>query len=243
MLLFLLWSRPLVKTHFPKDNPLHKLFNKNNVKVSYCTSRNMGTIIKDHNKQLLRNKQQEPTKLCNCRKKDECPLSGKCLASSIVYKATVTTSDDTKHYIGLTDTTFKTRYTNHKHTFKAPKHRNSTELSKFIWNLKDNNTPYNIKWSIIDRAPPYSTKTKRCHLCTTEKFHIIYSDRKSTLNKRTEFLSKCRHSSKFLLIYNWAHVTTATPFTYPPAPTYINNRNPTISSLLKIAKRMKQPVE
>ena len=192
----------LVKTHFPKDNPLHKLFNKNNVKVSYCTSRNMGTIIKDHNKQLLRNKQQEPTKLCNCRKKDECPLSGKCLASSIVYKATVTTSDDTKHYIGLTDTTFKTRYTNHKHTFKAPKHRNSTELSKFIWNLKDNNTPYNIKWSIIDRAPPYSTKTKRCHLCTTEKFHIIYSDRKSTLNKRTEFLSKCRHSSKFLLIYN-----------------------------------------
>ena len=192
----------LVKIHFPKGNQLHKLFNKNNVKVSYSCSRNMGSIIKAHNNQLLRTKPEEPKKLCNCRKKDECPLSGKCLTPSVVYKATVTTSDDTKHYIGLTDSIFKTRFSNHKHSFKTPKHRNSTELSKFIWKLKDSNTNYNINWSVIDRAQPYSPKTKRCNLCITEKMHIIYSDSQSTLNKRTEFLSKCRHCSKYLLINN-----------------------------------------
>ena len=114
----------------------------------------------------------------------------------------VTTSDDQKHYIGLTESTFKTRYTYHKYTFKTPKHRNSTELSKLVWKLKDNNINYNIKWSIIDRALPYSNKTKRCNLCITEKFHIIYSDSQSILNRRSEFLSKCRHSSKFLLSNN-----------------------------------------
>lgn len=190
----------LVKKHFPKGCTLHKLFNKNNVKVSYSCSRNMGSIIKAHNNQLLATKQQEQKKSCNCRKKHECPLSGNCLASSIIYKATVTTNDDDgKHYIGLTDTTFKTRYTNHKHTFNTSKHRNSTELSKYIWKLKDNNVHYNIKWSIIDRALSYSTKTKRCNLCSTEKLHIIYSDKQSILNKRTELLSKCRHSNKFLI--------------------------------------------
>ena len=191
----------LIKIHFPKDNPLHKIFNKNNVKVSYSCSRNMGNIIKAHNNQLLKTKMEEK-KLCNCRIKDDCPLSGNCLISSVVYKATVTTSDEEKQYIGLTDSTFKTRYTHHKYTFKTPKHRYSTELSKFVWKLKDNNTSYNIKWSIIDRAQSYSPKTKRCNLCLTEKLHIIYSDSQSLLNKRTEFLSKCRHSNKFLLINN-----------------------------------------
>jgi hypothetical protein len=41
--------------------------------------------------------------------------------------------------VGLTENEFKTRYTNHKASFNNYEKRNSTELSKYIWNLKNNN--------------------------------------------------------------------------------------------------------
>ena len=46
---------------------------------------------------------------------------------------------------------------------------NSTELFKYIWQLKDNSVNFNIKWSIIARARPYNNTTKRCDLCLTVK--------------------------------------------------------------------------
>ena len=46
---------------------------------------------------------------CNCRKKDQCPLDNKCLTSSVIYNAQVTTNNTTKNYIGLTEGTFKQR--------------------------------------------------------------------------------------------------------------------------------------
>ena len=52
---------------------------------------------------------------------------------------------------------------------------NSTELSKYIWQLGDRNKDFNIKWTIVCRARPYSNITKRCNLCTTEKLMIINS--------------------------------------------------------------------
>ena len=82
-----------------------------------------------------------------------------------------------KNYIGLTEGTFKQRYTQHKATFKNRRYTNSTELSNHIWNLRDNNQNFNIKWSIISRARPYNNISKRCDLCLTEKLMII------TLNK------------------------------------------------------------
>ena len=39
---------------------------------------------------------------------------------------------------GLAESDFKTRYRNHTASFCHAKHRNSTELSKHIWTLKDN---------------------------------------------------------------------------------------------------------
>ena len=79
--------------------------------------------------------------------------------------------------------------------------RNSTELSKHIWNLKDNNLSYAIKWEILCRAPHYSKVTKRCNLCIAEKFHILCKLGNATLNKRNELISRCRHEDKFLLRY------------------------------------------
>ena len=44
----------LLKQHFPKSNRLHKIFNKNTVKVSYSCMSNLSSIISSHNKRLLR---------------------------------------------------------------------------------------------------------------------------------------------------------------------------------------------
>ena len=115
---------------------------------------------------------------------------------------TVTTSDDTKEYIGLTSNTFKQRYTCHKSTFTNKNKAHSTSLSTYIWQLKDQNTPFTVDWSIMGRAQSYSRKTRNCQLCTLEKTQITLADPSRTLNKRNEIISKCRHRDKWLL-KNW----------------------------------------
>jgi hypothetical protein len=69
-------------------------------------------------------------KECNCRIPGNCPMNGRCLKESIIYQATVTTSESKETYIGLTKNTFKERFNGHTKTFKNPSKRNSTELSK-----------------------------------------------------------------------------------------------------------------
>ena len=44
--------RDLLDKHFPQNNQLQKIFNRNTVKVSYSCTPNVGSIIKSHNKKL-----------------------------------------------------------------------------------------------------------------------------------------------------------------------------------------------
>ena len=84
-------------------------------------------------------------------------------------------------------------------TFRHTKHRNSTELSKHVWSLKDNNIDYSISWRIISSSSSYNSSSKRCNLCLKEKFLIICRPDLSSLNKRNELVSSCRHRNKALL--------------------------------------------
>ena len=122
-----------------------------------------------------------------------------CLIKSVVYKATVATANGEKEYTGLTENTFKQRYGSHKSSFNNRKLQTSTELSKYIWTLKDSNTPFVIKWRVHRRAAAYSNKSKRCNLCLAEKLAIAECDKHGSLNKRSELVSKCRHENKFYL--------------------------------------------
>ena len=203
----------LIDKHFPKDHKLRKIFNRNTIKISYSCMNNAKQIIDNHNKQILKSYTQandtatanpntiQNKKTCNCRQKNTCPLEGNCLQSSVIYQATVTRNDNntTETYIGLTENDFKTRYRNHTASFRHSKHRNSTELSKHIWTLKDNNIEHYISWRILSSHSPYNSSSKRCSLCLKEKFLIIYRPKLSTLNKRNELVSSCRHRNKALL--------------------------------------------
>ena len=82
-------------------------------------------------------KNEENKKTCNCRVPVNCPLGGECLVSSVVYKATV--KDDSggiNSYVGITEGTFKERYTGHKSSFNLPSKTTATTLSGHVWMLK-----------------------------------------------------------------------------------------------------------
>ena len=49
----------LVEKHFPREHKLHKIFNKNTLKVSYSCSQNMTQIINSHNRKAKQPKKEE----------------------------------------------------------------------------------------------------------------------------------------------------------------------------------------
>lgn len=163
---------------------------------------NIKSVIDQHNRRTLNKYNKQPIehhKTCNCRKKEECPLNGKCLSENLIYKATVESKNKVETYVGLTANTFKTRYQNHKSSFNNERLQHSTELSKHIWSLKEQDIKYNIKWEIICRAQPYTNVTKQCNLCLMEKYFIIFKPDFASLNKRSELVSTCRHARKFMI--------------------------------------------
>ncbi len=194
----------LIDKHFPPNHKLHKIFNRNTVKVSYSCMNNVKSIISKHNTRITgRSKPQcEVIDPCTCRDKKTCPLQEKCMTKDIVYKATITTSNtnSTKHYIGMTASTFKERYRNHIKSFNHKRYSNDTELSKYIWKLKDNKQDFDITWSVLKQSISYTGGSKRCNLCLEEKLCILKDKNKQNLlNKKSEIVSTCNHRKKHLI--------------------------------------------
>ncbi len=194
----------LIDKHFPPNHKLHKIFNRNTVKVSYSCMNNVKSIISKHNTRITGKSkpQHEVIDPCTCRDKKTCPLQEKCMTKDIVYKATVTTSNtnSTKHYIGMTASTFKERYRNHIKSFNHRRYSNDTELSKYIWKLKDNKQDFDITWSVLKQSISYTGGSKRCNLCLEEKLCILKDKNKQNLlNKKSEIVSTCNHRKKHLI--------------------------------------------
>ena len=191
----------LIDKHFPPQHKLHKIFNRNKIKVSYSCTENVKKIIQAHNKKVTTT-ETSIVPPCNCRNKNSCQLNGQCRTTNVVYQCEVTAPNiPRKIYIGVTEGEWKSRYSSHKQSFTHKKYSNNTSLSTYIWELKDkhNITP-TLSWSILKRAKAYSNITKRCQLCLQEKLAIItYPKPEELLNKKSELISKCRHENKFLL--------------------------------------------
>ena len=191
----------MLKEYFPRHHKYYSIFNKNTIKVSYDCMENMEKIIKNHNSKILNEDtgRETETRTCNCRKKDSCPLEGKCLSKEIIYKAEVKTQSSANVYYGVCATTFKKRFANHKKSLNTQKYKEETALSKFIWELKDQNIQYEIAWSIHGRAPAYRCGTRKCSLCMAEKMAILQEDPEKLINKISDLVSWCPHRLKFQL--------------------------------------------
>ena len=159
---------------------------------------NISSILSTHNKDILNPKQ---TSLgCSCRSKDNCPLDVELLTPNVIYCADITTDYDHKFYYGTSETTFKHCHSNHTRDFKHVKYQHATELAVYIWQLKNNNFNYSIKWVIASKVYGYANSLS-CKLCFMEKYWIIkYFDNPNLLNKKLELINKCRHQNKILLI-------------------------------------------
>ena len=109
---------------FGKNHKYRKIFNRNNVKISYSCMDDMRNIINSHKKKVTNSDNETNAKTCNCWNKGNCPRDNKCLTKNILYKAEVETNDgitnelSRKVYFGISETEFKSRYNNHKMSFR-----------------------------------------------------------------------------------------------------------------------------
>ena len=189
----------LVEKSFPPWHPLKKICNRNTIKLSYRCTPSMSSVISARNAKLLAPPPAQERKMCSCTGANTCPLGGKCLSESVVYKATVKQENlKTNTYIGLTCNTFKKRLYSHKQSFKNPDHK-QTSLSNHIRNLKQKNIQHTIEWEQVDQAKPFSPISGICGLCTKEKFYITFKPGIGPLNKKSEMFSNCRHKKRVLL--------------------------------------------
>ena len=174
-------------------------------------------LITKHNRGVLSNSntpRNETGRKCNCRVPNDCPLSGSCLESAIIYKAEIASNQGTKMYIGSTETSFKQRYGNHKQSLEKRAKSTQTSLSKYVWELKEQHIEHSIKWQIVKRSSPYKCGSRICDLCISEKLFILTADPNVCINKNSELMQKCRHKNKFKL----SHLPTPEPVSSRGAP-------------------------
>ena len=122
------------------------------------------------------------------------------MAAKIFYQVDVrNNTNEKKFYLGVSETPFKERFRNHKKEFTHKEYRNSTELSKYIWQLKNANIAPIVTWKVVTKVFS-DTKVNFCKLCLTEKLSIINAPNDSQLlNKKSELINMCRYQNKFLL--------------------------------------------
>ena len=75
---------------------------------------------------------------------------------AVFYQANITANipgHKEKVYLGVSETTFKVRYGNHKKSFTKQHHKNDTQLSREYLKVKQENGIPRIKWKVL----------KKCH--------------------------------------------------------------------------------
>ena len=187
----------LTNKYFPLHHKFSKIFNRNNMKISYSCMPNMKSRINMLNKKVTKAKPSAQPRTCNCISKSKCPLNNKCLRNR------------NKIYCGISEIKFNSRYANLRKSFKNRNYKTDTELSNEIWKLKEQNKNADISWEILEIHQSYNTSTKPCMLCLNKKLAIALHAREALLlifglegnmlNKRTEIISKCRDSVKYNL--------------------------------------------
>ena len=204
--------------HFPEHHKLHKICNWSNVKLRYSCMQNMQAIINRHNKTLLAKNGKTNTtssKTCNCRVKADCPLQGNCLVKSIVYQATLESSDGPKIYYWSCFTTFKARFYNHNESFTHPKKHHATELSKAVWKAKDPGLSPKITWQITKQASAYSSEARSCSLCLEKKLAILKADLRININKCSEMFNRTNSRKANQTIENFKENSLSLYFLFP----------------------------
>ena len=143
----------LLKKYFGKNHKYNKIFNKNKMEISYSYMDKVTKNTNSHNKYIASRKDQANQNLSNWQNPNNCPFDNKCLTSKIFYSAEIITNNQqpSKVYLEISKTEFKIRFHNHQISSQYWQNKKDTELSKYIWELKDKHMEYQIKWFITQK--------------------------------------------------------------------------------------------
>ena len=152
----------------------------------------MTNIINMHNncKLVLKTGEKQKGDLCNCNQQADYPLTGKCLVNNVVYKATVTSSTERptcKSYIGICETSFKTRFNNHKSSFNIEEKKNISELSKYVWELKNKKSDFQITWSMLKKKARTLTELKDVNYVYGRNISLLLQTNHRLLTKELNY--------------------------------------------------------
>ena len=189
---------------------LGKLFNKNQMKISYSCLPNISAKIGAHNRSLVRKKFEENNALeksCNCQASRTCPLKGNCVVEDVIYQGELLKEGQAEGegqlYLGLASGSFKKRLANPNQSFRDGSKRKISKLYEAVWDLKDRGIhEFKVEWSIIAHETGFNKKTRKCQLCLREKVEILKALVKHTervLNKRQELYRRCLYRRKHFL--------------------------------------------
>ena len=191
----------LIDKHFPPQHRFRKIFNRNNLKVSYSCMPNVKKIVNGHNKKVLAEDNTAERNKCNCPRNSTCPLNGACLSENTLYAGKLSSdlpNYNPRDYAGVSEGPWKQRWYVHRLSFNDRNYANC-RLAKEVWRIKDLGGDFHIEWRIIGHAPAYNPIARKCSLCTIEKLYIAEHINENLLNKRDELVSKCRHRRKYSL--------------------------------------------
>ena len=152
---------------FTRSHQLQKIFNRNNIKVSYSCMSNVQQLIKKHNN-FIQNKKNKTALSCNCGDKNGCPLNGNCRTENVLTK-----TNFKKVYLCVTEWKFKPIGTiNNRSKMKIIK---TVPLCQHTCGASNQHLKNKMLiWvrEIMRQAPPYSNISKRCSLGFHEKLAI-----------------------------------------------------------------------
>ena len=121
-----------------------------------------------------------------------------------VYKGSISvpSTEILWRYKGVSEPEIKGRWSDHMTSFKYRKYKDKTKISQEFWSLKDAgydlDKDRDVSFEILKKSVPYRAGGKKCNLCLTEKL-LIMRNEGEVINKRDEFVNKCRHATKFML--------------------------------------------
>ena len=91
----------LIDKHFKHDNILHKIFNRKMLKINYSCMKNISQIISNHNKEIIKefqnqtnNNNNSKQNECNCKSRNDCPMNGLCNLNNVVYQGIIYPKED-----------------------------------------------------------------------------------------------------------------------------------------------------
>ena len=129
--------------------------------------------------------------------KAACPVKNQCQTEAVIYKAKIKTTN--AYYIGMTSKSFKTRFNQHKHTFRTETRKNDTALAQYIWAKNLGPNP-DIEWSILKKCKVIKPGDKLCDLCVSEKVYICKAQNDpNNINKRNDVGTRCCHEKNIKL--------------------------------------------